>query len=259
MTKIGWIGFGNMARAMAKGWLRTGKIAGEQMIASARDEEKLRRITDSLGMQMAKSNEEVVNRAEVIVIAVKPAMIEGVLAPLKNLLENKPVLSIAAGWDNEKYRQLLGESSRNICIMPNLPVEVGEGIVLCDPEHSLTESEYEQVLEWLSYLGHVVTLDAHQSAAAGTLAGCGPAFGAMIIEALADGAVKHGLSRKNAYELAARMLSGTAQLHLETGIHPGHIKDGVCSPGGTTIQGVAALEREGLRHALIAALDEILA
>lgn len=258
MKNIGWIGFGNMAQAIAKGWIRSGKVEGAQMIASARDREKLQCAAEPLGIRVADSNEDVVAQADLIVVAVKPAMIEDVLSPLKEKLSGKPVLSIAAGWNHERYRTLLGDAARTLSVMPNLPVEVGDGIVLCDRTHSLHESEYAAVTELLSHLGYVATLDAMQADAGGTLAGCGPAFAAMVMEALADGAVKHGLSRKNAYELAARVLIGTAKLQLETGVHPAVIKDGVCSPGGTTIKGVAALEREGLRHALISALDEIL-
>lgn len=257
MTTIGWIGFGNMAQAIAKGWIRGGMDAA-RMIASARDKEKLTQAANPLGIRTANSNEEVVQQADLIVLAVKPQMIEAVLLPLKEMLADKPLLSVAAGWNHARFRALLGDDTRTLSIMPNLAVEVGEGIVLCEREHSLHEEEYQNVMHALSFLGYVETLDALQADAGGVLAGCGPAFAAMILEALADGAVKHGLSRKNAYTLAAHMLIGTARLQLETGVHPGIIKDGVCSPGGTTVRGVAALEREGLRHALIAAMDEIL-
>lgn len=256
--KIGWIGFGNMAQAIAKGWIRSGQVTGAQMIASARDQDKLHRVTEGLGMQAAANNAAVCRAADLLVVAVKPAMISDVLLPLQEELKNKPLLSIAAGWTTKQYQELLGAETRSLCVMPNLPVEVGEGIILCQSAHNLDADEYAAVRELLSYLGLVATLDPMQADAGAMLAGCGPAFVAMAIEALADGAVKHGLSRRNAYDMAARVLKGTAALQLETGAHPAVIKDGVCSPAGITIRGVAALEKEGFRQALLAAMDAIM-
>lgn len=258
MKRIGWIGFGNMAQAVAKGWLRSGAVQGADMIASARDTEKLKEVASSLGIQAAGSNEEAARTADLVIVAVKPDKIEQVLPPLREAIQDKPLLSVAAGWNSARFCDLLGEDTRSLSVMPNLPVEVGEGIVLCEKAHTLLPKEHETVLALLSHLGYVDTPEGAEGAAAGVLAGCGPAFASMMIEALADGAVKHGLSRKNAYRLAASMLAGTARLQQETGRHPGQIKDAVCSPGGTSIRGVGALEEKGLRHALMAALDEIL-
>ena len=128
---------------------------------------------------------------------------------------------------------------------------------MCEQKHSLTQPEFSLVEQLLSSIGLVRLVDAKQFSVAGTVSGCGPAFASMFLEALGDAGVKHGLPRALAYELAAQMVVGTGKLMLETGQHPGAMKDAVCSPGGTTIVGVAALERKGFRSAVIDAVDEI--
>ena len=179
------------------------------------------------------------------------------LAPIRYRLEGKLLLSVAAGWDFARFEKILPAGVHHLSAMPNTPVSVGEGVVLLEEESSLTSQELAQVKELLAPLGTVETVPSSQMGIAGTLSGCGPAYAAMFLEALGDAGVFHGLPRELAYRLAAQMLAGAGKLHLETGEHPGAMKDAVCSPGGTTILGVAELERRGFRGAVMEAIHAV--
>ena len=180
---------------------------------------------------------------------------EKVFAPLKSALKGKTLVSVASGWTFAKLHELLGDEVQLQYILPNTPAAVCKGVTIVESAHSVSAERRREVFALLAGVGQVVELPANIMSAASSVTGCGPAFAAMIIEGLADGAVKNGVPRAQAYELVAGMLIGAASLQLETGMHPGVLKDGVCSPGGTTIKGVAALEEAGLRAALIRAVD----
>lgn len=257
--KIGFIGFGNMAQAMAKGFLRGGEIPGAQIFACAKHWDKLTRAADALGVNPCETAEDVVRDSDLIIAAVKPHLMEEVLAPLRKGLAEKVVLSVASGWDFDKLERLLGRSIHHISCMPNTPVAVGEGVVLLEDRHSLNDREYASLLEVLAPLGLVLSLPAAQKDAAGVLTGCGPAWAAMFLETLADAGVAQGLPRAVAYRLASQMIAGTGKLQLDTGDAPAVMKDAVCSPGGTTIAGVKALERAGFRAAVMDAVDAVAA
>ena len=163
----------------------------------------------------------------------------------------------SGGFYLDDYERLLAPGTHHLSTIPNTPVSVGEGIIVCERRHSLSDAEWQAVRELFGRIGLVPTVDTAQLSAAGTICGCGPAFIALSIEALADAAVKHGIARDEAYRMVSQMVVGTGRLQLESGEHPGRLKDQVCSPGGTTIRGVAELERRGLRGALIDAVDAI--
>lgn len=256
-VNLGFIGFGNMARAMADGLLRGNALPADRLFACAKNWEKLRENTEARAMVPCRDAVEVARQCDIVVAAVKPYMIEEVLSPIREELRGKILLSVAAGWDFQRFEALLGPEVHHLSTMPNTPVSVCEGVVLLEEEHSLTGEEFALVSELLSSLGTVLSLPAAQMGIAGTLSGCGPAYAAMFLEALGDAGVRHGLPRALAYKLAAQMLAGTGKLQLETGAHPGAMKDAVCSPGGTTIVGVAALERKGFRSAVIDAIDAV--
>ena len=194
--------------------------------------------------------------ADVVIVAVKPHLIEEVLSPVRGQLADKAVVSVAAGWPFERYEALL-PGTRHLSTMPNTPVRVCAGVFLLEEKHSLTPEEYVLVQELFGHLGLVQPVESRLLGIAGTLSGCGPAFVSMFIEALGDAGVKHGLPRAMAYRLAGQMVAGTGRMQVETGAHPGAMKDAVCSPGGTTIVGVAELERGGMRAAVINAVDAI--
>lgn len=253
--KIGFIGFGNMAQAIAKGLLKSGVVEPEQIGACAKNWDKLCRNAEIIGCNAFDSSAETVDFADVVFVAVKPYMVEEVLLPLKTALADKIVISVAAGWTHERYMQLLNPSTAVLCTMPNTPVAVCEGIFVLERQHTLSEEQYRTVVNLLKKVGLVIEADTHLLGISGTICGCGPAYTAMFIEAMADAAVKHGIPRTDAYSMVSQMVAGTARLQLETGHHPGVIKDAVCSPNGTTIKGVAALEQTGFRGAVIAAID----
>ena len=198
---------------------------------------------------------EVLERSDILILAVKPYLIETVLAPIREKLAGKVLLSVAAGWPFQRFEEALPAGVHHLSIMPNTPVAIGEGIVLLEEENSLSPQELSQAKELLAALGVVETVPSAQMGIAGTVAGCGPAYAALFLEALGDAGVYHGLPRELSYRLAAQMLAGTGKLHLATGQHPGAMKDAVCSPGGTTIRGVAQLEQHGFRAAVIDAVS----
>lgn len=255
--RVGFIGFGNMAQALAEGFLRTKALRPEQMFACARNWGKLRANTEPRGIRPCRNAQETVQFSDLVILAVKPYLLQEVLAPIGELLRDKIVVSVAAGYPFEKLDQLLLPGTHHLSTCPNTPVAVAEGIIVCEERHSLTDEEFQTVKQLFEKVALVETVDTAHLSVAGTVCGCTPAYAAMFIEALGDAGVKHGLTRAQSYRLAAQMLVGTGKLHLETGQHPGAMKDAVCSPGGTTIVGVASLEHSGFRSAIIDAIDAV--
>lgn len=253
-TTVGFIGFGNMAQAMAKGFVTSGALPGEAISACAKHWDKLQQTTGALGAVPCQDAAQVVERSDLVILAIKPYLIEEVLAPIGDKLSGKVLLSVAAGWSFDRFEEILPAGVHHLTLMPNTPVAIGEGVLLLEEEHSLSPEELAQVKELLSALGEVATVPAAQMGIAGTITGCGPAYAAMFLEALGDAGVRHGLPRELSYRLAAQMLAGTGKLHLATSQHPGAMKDTVCSPGGTTIRGVEQLERHAFRSAVIDAI-----
>lgn len=257
-VKIAFIGFGNMASAMAQGLIHSGKIRPEQIGASAKHFEPLSEKAVAFGVRAFKTNEEAASWGDVIVLAVKPNLVKAVIEPIKDVLSRKIVLSVAVNILFDDYEALLPCGTEHLSLLPNTPVRVNEGVLLCEARHSLTKDHEALVTDFLTLLGLVLQTDSAKMKAAGVISGCGPAYVAMFIEAMADGAVLHGIARDTALKLAAQTLVGTARLHLVTGTHPDAMKDAVCSPGGTTIVGVAALEKAGFRGSVIGAVDAVM-
>ena len=254
--RIGFLGFGNMAQAMAQGLLRKEVLPAANIHACAKHFDKLKNTCAAYGCVAHESAAEVAAASDIVVVAVKPYLVKEVLAPIAEKLKGKIVFSVSAGMDFDTYEDII-PGVHHWSSVPNTPVSVCEGIYICEERHNLTDDEYQLVNDVFSPTGLIVPLDHKQYSPGSTLAGCGPAFAAMFIEALADGAVKNGLQRPMAYRLASQMLVGTAKLQLESDTHPGAMKDAVCSPGGLTIKGVAALEDGGLRSAVISSIDVI--
>lgn len=255
--KIGFIGFGNMAQALADGLLYKKAVAPSCLYACARDYEKLRRNCERRGMTPCRDALTLAQESDMVIVAVKPYLVAEVLSPICEVLRERAVVSVAAGYPFERYEEVLLPGTRHLSTIPNTPVSVGEGIIICERKHSLSEEDYRHFEEIFSQIGLVQPVETAQLGVAGTISGCGPAFASMFLEALADAGVKHGLPRALAYQLSSQMIVGTGALQLSSGAHPGAMKDAVCSPGGTTIKGVAALERGGLRAAVLDAIDAI--
>lgn len=256
--KIGFIGMGNMAKALARGFVASGKVAPADMVAFAPNEEKLKRNAAEIGFLAAPTLAAVADMAELIIIACKPAQVEGVLQKLAPWLPGKALLSVALGWDYARYAALLPADVRVQFVMPNTPAAVGEGVFLFEETNSLTAAELAAVKDLFSSLGTVMTLPTAAMGIGGAIAGCGPAFVDMMIEAFADAGVRYGLTREAALTMTSQMILGSAKLQRVTGEHPGVLKDAVCSPGGSTIRGVAALEQAGFRATCMGAIDAIM-
>ena len=258
MSKIGFIGMGNMAKALASGFIASGSIAREDVFAYAPNQEKLRKKSHAIGFVPMASLAELAGAADILIMACKPYQIEGVLEELGSSLEGKAVVSIAAGWDLARYEKALRTKTRIQFVMPNTPAMVGEGVLLFEESNTLLAEEREEVMKLLASVGIVQELPTALMGIGGAVTGCGPAFVDLMMEAYGDAAVKYGMKRADAYRLIAQMILGSAKLQLETGEHPAVMKDKVCSPAGTTICGVTALERNGFRNACIQSIEAIM-
>ena len=258
MESLGFIGMGNMAQALAQGFIASGALKGERVFAYAPHQKKLRANAERIGFQPVASLTELAAAADTLVMACKPYQIESVVAELGDALSGKALVSIAAGWDFARYESVLPQSTRFQFVMPNTPAMVREGVLLFEEKTSLEKAERQELMDLFSTVGVVEVVPSRLMSAAGTVTGCGPAFVDLMIEAYADAAVKYGVPRAQAYALVAQMVKGSAALALETKEQPGVLKDAVCSPGGTTIRGVCSLEEDGFRAACIHSIDAIL-
>lgn len=252
--RYGFIGCGNMGAALARAAART--LDGEQLLLANRTAEKAEALARELGAQ-AVSNETVAGTADVIFLGVKPQMMGALLQSLSGVLAARKdrfvLVTMAAGLSIARIREMAGSDYPVIRIMPNTPVSVGAGMVLYASEGVGAEA-LEQFLGTMRAAGRFDQVAESLMDAGSALSGCGPAFVYLFLEALADGAVACGLPRVKAQEYAAQTLLGSARLALESGSHTGALKDAVCSPGGTTIAGVRALERSGFRSAAMEAV-----
>ena len=249
--KLGFIGLGNMGRAICSGLIHKGAIAAQDVFGYAPHADKLNAYAAETGIHACTS-------AQAVCEAVKPNIIEGVLGELRNALRGKAVVSVALGYDFERLTALTDLETRVQFVMPNTPAQVGEGVLLFEERSSLRAEERAELMRMFAQLGAVEELPARLMGIGGAISGCGPAFCAMIIEALADAGVKYGLPRAKAYRLASQTLVGTGKMQIETNLHPGALKDNVCSPAGSTIRGVEALERAGLRAAMLDAIQAVM-
>lgn len=254
--KIGFIGYGNMAGATSRGLILSGAVKPSQIYACARDYEKLCRKALADGVNPCKDARALAEICDVIFIGVKPYMVKDVMMPLRDLLKGKVVISLAANKYCDELTEIMPEA-HVVATAPNTPVSVCEGIFICEEENTLTEEEKIFAEKLLSNLGAFLWMDKEHMGIGGVIAGCAPAFTAMFMEALGDAGCKHGLTRPAVYKIAAQMLAGTGKMALKSQDHPGQMKDAVCSPSGTTIVGVSALEKNGFRFAVIDAVDQI--
>lgn len=260
MTNIGFIGMGNMALAIAGGFIKSGKVKTENLFAYAPNQEKLRANAERLGFNAESSLAGMIKKCDTVILACKPYQIKDIFSDkaVLDAVKGKALISVAAGWVLSTFQEMFGEQVRVQCIMPNTPALVGEGVMLFEKANTLTAEEESQARELFEALGIVEELPTNLMGIGGAISGCGPAFMDLIMEAYADSAVKYGIARQTAYRLVAQTMLGSAKLQQVTGDHPGVLKDAVCSPGGTTIRGVDALEKQGLRAACLSSIDAIM-
>src|SRR5512146_284015 len=254
--KIAFLGSGNMAEALVKGLLSAGTATAGEIVCAEPRAERREELRARHGVAVTAGNVEAVRQAQILVLSVKPQVMDALLDEIAEAVDHsKLVISIAAGVPIAAIARRLGAGSRIVRTMPNTPALVGEGATALARGPHATEADLGQAVALFEAVGTAVVVDEHLLDAVTGLSGSGPAFVFLAIEALADGGVKMGLPRHVAMALAAHTVMGAAQLVLETGEHPGKLKDQVTSPGGTTIAGVHALEAAGFRAALIAAVE----
>ena len=253
MTTVGFIGTGNMGSALARAAAKSG--LADRILLSNRSKDKAIRLAAEIGGE-SLDNIEVAAQADYLFLGVKPQMLDGMLEGIHDTLSKRTdrfvIVSMVAGKELGDLRELFAPQPV-IRIMPNIPVGVGGGVTLFCGSDEVSDEEKAFLRGLLVHSGAVDELDETLLDAATGITGCGPAFAAIFAEALADGAVACGLPRQKALNYAAQMMKGTAQL-LETGEHPAALKDRVCSPGGSTMQGVRTLEESAFRAAVMNAV-----
>ena len=253
--KVGFIGAGNMASAMIGGMLQKGLLQKEDIIASSATQKTADRVAQEFGIRTTLDNKEVA-KAEIVILAIKPIYCEGVIREIRDQIrENQIVITIVAGRSLQWLSDTFGKPVKLIRTMPNTPALVGEAITALCPGELVTDEELEEVCSLFRGFGKAEVVGEHLMDAVVAVSGSSPAYVFMFIEAMADAAVAEGMPRAQAYQFAAQSVLGSAKMVLETGKHPGQLKDEVCSPGGTTIAGVSALEEWGFRNAVIKAED----
>jgi len=254
--KIAFLGAGNMAEALVKGLLRAGIAAQADVVCAEPRLDRREELAKRYGVTALASNLEAAEQADVVVLSVKPQTMDDLLEEIAPAIDHrKLVISIAAGISIHAIARKLGAGVRIVRTMPNTPALVGAGATALARGAHATDADLGEAKRLFEAVGIAHVVDEHLLDAVTGLSGSGPAFVFLAIEALADGGVKVGLARPVAMALAAQTVMGAAKLVLETGEHPGRLKDQVTSPGGTAIAGVHALEDGGLRAALIAAVD----
>lgn len=245
---FGFIGSGNMGGALATAISK--KYNGTSLLIADADYEKAEALAEKISAT-AHSNEFIAENCKFIFLAVKPQIMEKVLCSIKDQLKNRSdkfvLVTMAAGLSTKKIAEFAGGDYPIIRIMPNTPVFVGEGMILYTANENVTDNEIGEFLDAMEYSGKLDRIDEKLIDAAGSLSGCGPAFVYLFAEALADGAVECGVPRDKALLYASQTILGAAKMLIETNEHPGKLKDAVCSPGGTTIAGVHALEEGAFR------------
>lgn len=259
--KVGFIGFGNMARAMAAGMLDKGIVSKEELSASAKTAESREDAAKRFGIKMYADNRDVAKKADILILAVKPQFLEEVIAQIRETVTERKagqqplVVSIAAGrtlaWLQERFEGPV----RLIRCMPNTPALVGAGCTGVCTGEGVTQEDVQQVMALLQSFGTAEIVSEKLMDVVVGVSGSSPAYVFLFLEAMADEAVAEGMPRAQAYRFAAQAVLGSAKLMLETGKHPGELKDMVCSPGGTTIQAVKVLEEKGLRASVMDAME----
>jgi len=254
--KIGFIGLGNMAGAMIGGMINKGIAKNTDILGSDKLPEIRQKLREKCGITVTNDNQEVAKAADILFLAVKPIFLEDVILEIRNIIKTDTlIVSIAAGRDLAFLRNTFGRPELKIIrCMPNAPAMVLEGCTGVSPAGNVSIDELDTVLKLLRAFGTASVVPERLMDAVVGISGSSPAYCFLFMEAMADGAVLAGMPRNQAYEFAAQSMLGSAKMVLETGKHPGELKDMVCSPGGASIEAVKVLEEKGLRSAVIGAV-----
>ncbi|KXT75156.1 Pyrroline-5-carboxylate reductase [Streptococcus sp. DD10] len=253
--KVGFIGIGNMGASLAKIVIEV--VDAKNLLLANRSPQKLEQFISDYGGQ-ATDNREIFETCDYIFLGVKPAQYQPLLAEYASVLQKRDSIlffSMAAGLTLAKLQTFVPNHHRFIRLMPNTPVSIGDGVVSYTLSENCNQGDEERLQQFLGNSGELIRLNEELMDVATGVAGCGPAFVYLFIEALADAGVKNGLPRDIALKMAAQTVSGAGQMVLKTNHHPGLLKDQVCSPGGSTIAGIASLESGAFRGCVIEAVD----
>ena len=253
--KLGFVGTGNMAGAIMGGIIQKGILDKGEIIGSDASEVGRKRIGELYGIEVTADNREVAQRAEILILSVKPQVYPAVIEDIKDCVTpEKLIITIAPGKTLDWLEGQFGHPVKLLRTMPNTPALVREGMTGVCKNSLVTEEESQRVLRLLSAFGKVELLPESLMDVVVSVSGSSPAYVFMLIEAMADAAVADGMPRAQAYKFAAQAVYGSAKMVLEMGKHPAELKDMVCSPAGTTIEAVRVLEEKGMRSAIIEAM-----
>ncbi|KIL52789.1 pyrroline-5-carboxylate reductase [Jeotgalibacillus campisalis] len=254
--KIGFIGCGKMAQAMIAGIVRSELIAPDKIIVSSRTNETLEHAAMKYGVRPAQTNQQAAREADILFLGITPDLHRTIIEEIKeSIQEHTVIVTIAAGLSTSKIVELFSKNVKVVRSMPNTPSLAGAGMSALCANEWVTSGELDAVMELFQSFGKVEVISEALMDAIPAISGSSPAYVYMMIEAMADGGVKQGLKRDQAYRLAAQAVYGAAKMVLDTNLHPGILKDQVCSPGGATIEAVSALEKEGFRSAILHAME----
>lgn len=254
---IGFIGSGNMGQAMIGGIIESGLVDSKDIIVCDLDEDKLDYIQVEYKTQVTTDSVKLVKNSDIIFLSVKPNVYDTILEQIKEFVtEDKLIIVIAPGYTLERVGNILGAKTKIVRAMPNTPALVGAGMSAICKNKNVTISEMNFVKHIFESFGEAEEVEEYLFDSVTAVGGSSPAYVFMFIEALADGAVLGGMPRDKAYKFAAQAVLGSAKMLIETGKHPGELKDMVCSPGGTTIEAVAELESSCFRSAVIEAVKK---
>jgi pyrroline-5-carboxylate reductase len=254
--KVGFIGCGKMAQAMIEGMIKSKIVQPGAIMASAVTDETLRSVKEKYDILVSRNNIEVAKHADILILAIKPNIHDAILNEIVEAVdEQKVMITIAAGISLEYIESFFQTKMKVVRAMPNTPSLVGEGMSAVCHNQQVNQVDLEKVLLLFNSFGRTEVMVEELMDSIPAISGSSPAYVYMFIETLADGGVKQGIPRKQAYKLAAQAVLGAAKMVLETERHPGELKDDVCTPGGATIEAVAALEQEKFRSAILTAMD----
>lgn len=253
--KLGFIGTGNMASAIMGGIIKNQIIPADEIIGADIFAPGRERVKEQFGIHVTDSNKEVVEKSEVIILSVKPQFYESVIHEIRDIIkEEQVIITIAPGKTLAWLTEQFGKAVKIVRTMPNTPAMVGAGMTAACPNEHMSDKETAYILTLLESFGRVEIVPEHLMDVVVSVSGSSPAYIFMLIEAMADAAVSGGMPRAQAYQFAAQAVLGSAKMILDTGKHPGELKDMVCSPAGTTIEAVRTLEERGFRSAVFEAM-----
>ncbi|MDP0505770.1 MAG: pyrroline-5-carboxylate reductase [Fusobacterium sp. JB019] len=253
--KIGFIGTGNMGQAMIKGIVSSKIVPSKNILVSDKDEDKLKEISDKFKIVGNTSNKFIAENSDILILSVKPNVYSIVIEEIKDIIKEETlIITLAPNLSLDNISKMFNRELKIVRSMPNTPAFVGAGMSAIVPNENITKDDLSYVLEIFNSFGEVEIVNEKIMSTVVATSGSSPAYIFILIEAMAEAAVSGGMTRKTAYKFAAQSVLGSAKMVLETGLHPGILKDMVCSPGGTTIDAVIELEKHGFRNSIIQAM-----